>query len=46
MLEEKVYVKNPDFVELKKILGLKFLLFPYSSSDICPETYSHGMRHA
>jgi hypothetical protein len=31
---------------LKKILDLKFLLFPYNSFDMRPETYSHDVRHA
>jgi hypothetical protein len=30
----------------KKLLGMKFLLFPYSNFDVCLEKYSHDVRYA
>jgi hypothetical protein len=30
----------------KKMLCIKFPLFPYSSCDVCLETYSHDVKHA
>jgi hypothetical protein len=35
-------IRTPD--NFKKILGMIFPLFPYSSFDACPETYSHDVR--
>jgi hypothetical protein len=42
-----VYVNNArSLEELLENIRHEFLLFPYSNFDVCPETYSHDVRHA
>jgi hypothetical protein len=47
MLKEKVYVNNPhSSEELQEKSGIQFMLFLYSSFDMCLETCFHDVGYA